>query len=174
MVPKKLVLPIGFLVGVCLAVLVYYRMTTAPVHVEQPIEFNHYKHNVEMELDCDMCHEYVMDNAVAGLPGYEMCADCHEEDPDHENPRFNEVARIVQVHAETNEPIRWVRMYKTLDHVIFSHERHLSAHVECSECHGVTGTSKKPMAQPLLISMESCMSCHEKRMVSVDCLACHK
>ncbi len=169
----KLLLPVAFIVIVVLAVLIY-RGSTAAVSVAQPIEFNHDKHPVDMELECEMCHEYVMRNAVAGLPGRELCADCHEEDPDHENPRFNEVARIVKAKAESNEEIEWVRMYQTLDHVIFSHERHLSAHVECSECHGPTGTSITPMAQPALISMESCMNCHEKRRVSVDCLTCHK
>lgn len=171
--PKKILLPIAFIAVFALAAFMY-KTTTASIHVGQPIEFNHYKHHVEMELDCEMCHQYVMRNAVAGLPGYEMCADCHEEDPQHDNPRFNDVARIVKAHAENSEPIEWVRMYQTAAHVIFSHERHLSAHVECSECHGVTGTSVIPMAEPDLISMDNCMRCHEKRRVSVDCLTCHK
>lgn len=173
---KKILIPIAvfLVVAVVLTGYLVYRAHTRVIRLPQPIEFNHYKHYVEMELDCDTCHEYAYSNAVAGLPGYEVCGECHEEDPDHENPRFNEVARIVQYHAETNEPIRWVQMYKNPDHVVFSHERHLSAHVECSECHGRTGISKAPVAEIYRIAMENCMDCHEKRRVSRDCLTCHK
>ncbi|MBI5117234.1 hypothetical protein HZA56_12235 [Candidatus Poribacteria bacterium] len=144
------------------------------VKVEQPIQFNHQKHHVELELECGFCHPYVSNNAAAGLPGAELCGTCHEVGVANDNPRFAEVTTAVQGYLERREAIPWVRMYQAPSHVIFSHERHLEAHVDCSECHGATGVGTIPLAEPRRITMKSCVECHEKRRASLDCLACHK
>jgi c(7)-type cytochrome triheme protein len=60
--------------------------------------------------------------------------------------------------------------------VFFSHRRHVTvAKVECQTCHGAIGEATAPPGRPAVNqSMEWCISCHEKRQVSVDCNACHR
>jgi len=141
---------------------------------DQPIEFNHYKHFVELDVECQFCHQTVAENDVAGLPNIDICIFCHEEGVVNENPRFHEVVQIIREYSRRQEKIKWNRIYDSPSHVIFSHRIHVGAGVECESCHGITGKSKRPSGQPELISMESCMDCHRKSNVETDCLICHK
>ena len=140
----------------------------------QPIEFNHHKHFVELDIECQFCHQTVEENDVAGIPNIDVCNFCHEEGVVSENPRFHEVVKIIREHARLGTRIEWNRIYQSPDHVIFSHRIHLNGGVECESCHGITGTSERPSGEPELISMENCMDCHSESNVSTDCLTCHK
>ena len=141
---------------------------------QQPIEFNHNKHVKKLDIECEFCHQTVAENAVAGIPNVEVCIFCHEEGVVNENPRFAEVVEIVREHIRQGTKIKWNRIYKIPDHVVFSHKVHVNGGVECESCHGGTGTSTRPWGKLSLISMGSCLSCHEPRRVSTDCLTCHK
>ena len=52
---------------------------------------------------------------------------------------------------------------------------HIGGKVECPTCHGLTGTSERPvkMVEGYRNYMEWCIECHEKREVSTDCYTCH-
>jgi hypothetical protein len=141
---------------------------------DQPIDFNHNKHSIELEIECQFCHQTVEENDVAGIPNIEVCNFCHEEGVVSENPRFQEVVEIIREHARQGTKIAWNRIYRVPDHVIFSHRIHVAASVECVNCHGETGTAKHPAGELDLISMNSCLDCHLTNNVSTDCLTCHK
>lgn len=141
---------------------------------DQPIDFNHEKHSVELDIECQFCHQTVEENAVAGIPNIDVCDFCHEEGVVSENPRFQEVVEIIREHARQGTKIQWNRIYSLPNHVIFSHKIHLAADVECVNCHGETGTAKHPTGELSLISMNSCLDCHRANGVSTDCLTCHK
>jgi len=140
----------------------------------QPIDFNHYKHFVELDIECTFCHQTAEEYDVAGLPNIDVCNFCHEEGVVSENRRFQEVVEIIRDHARLGTRIEWNRIYQTPDDVIFSHRIHVARDVDCKKCHGITGTSKRPSGQPELITMDNCINCHEENNISTDCLTCHK
>ena len=141
---------------------------------KQPIAFNHYKHFVELDIECQFCHQTVEEYDAAGLPNVDVCNFCHEEGVINENPRFQEVVEIIRDHIRRGARIEWNRIYQSPDDVIFSHRIHIAGGVECENCHGITGISKRPSGQTQLISMDNCMDCHGRNKVSNDCLTCHK
>ena len=56
------------------------RVLFRPVtRVNQPIVFNHQIHAGELEIPCDLCHEYYATSEHSGLPLLTTCMDCHEE-----------------------------------------------------------------------------------------------
>ena len=169
------------LVVVIGAVFVYAR-NIGPQYIQQPIAFNHKWHLTKVGVeDCAFCHEYVQDYAVAGIPSIKVCGLCHLEEPDEispelksEYPNAEELLAEVRGYAERDEEIPWVRMYKSPDHVIFSHRQHVRQEVKCQECHGKMGQDDRAVLHAKLISMKRCVKCHEEKQVSTDCLACHK
>lgn len=137
----------------------------------QPIAFNHALHTQEWELDCDVCHRYVLEAEFAGRPKLEVCAACHE-DPMTEGA---EEARLVE-YIQSGREIPWRRLYRVPSHVYYSHRRHVAvAKLDCVECHGEIGTTTLPPEKPLnKLTMKFCINCHEDQGVTTDCNACHR
>ena len=133
----------------------------------QPIAFSHSHHVTEVGIDCQFCHAYARRGPVAGIPSVQRCAGCHQvvlsEQP--------EILRVLE-YWENEEPIPWVRVHDLPDHVRFTHKAHLRAGVGCETCHGdVAGMEAAVQVESL--SMGWCVSCHEDRGATRDCLACH-
>lgn len=170
---------IRLIVGVVVLVLVgvvggAYAFRPRPHYVEQPVKFNHLLHHQELDMECSFCHLYVQDYALAGMPKLETCMFCHDEANSPGNPQLVSLIKKANQEGENFAGVKWVRMYKNPGHVIFSHRVHLRQRIECATCHGPTGDSKKPVSADYLITMGQCISCHEARQVSNDCLTCHK
>ena len=140
----------------------------APVDpAAQPIAFSHSHHVTEIGIDCQFCHAYARRGPVAGIPSVQRCAGCHSvvlsEEP--------EILRVLE-YWENEEPIPWVRVHDLPDHVRFTHKAHVRAGVGCETCHGdVAGMEAAVQVESL--SMGWCVSCHEDRGATRDCLACH-
>ena len=133
----------------------------------QPIAFSHQHHVGELEFDCQLCHAYARRGPVAGIPSVARCVGCHRV-VQVERP---EIKKILQ-YWEDAEPIPWVRVHSLPDHVRFTHKRHVSAGVSCQSCHGdVAQMDAAQQVEPL--TMGWCLSCHEERRASTDCLTCH-
>lgn len=137
----------------------------------QPINFNHNKHVEEMGMDCHECHEYVINNRKATLPGKQICLDCHEKQLGESSEEEKLVALL-----QSNEKLNWQRVYVLPKHVYFSHFRHVTlGQIDCQQCHGdiklLTSPPNKPATN--IIDMDFCMDCHIERQVSNDCLSCH-
>jgi len=133
----------------------------------QPIAFSHAHHVAEIGIDCQFCHAYARRGPVAGIPSVQRCAGCHET-------VLSERPEIVTVleYWENEEPIPWVRVHDLPDYVRFSHKPHIRAGVDCANCHGNV-EEMEAAVQVESLSMGWCLSCHEERGVTRDCLACH-
>ena len=133
----------------------------------QPIAFSHAHHVTEVGIDCQFCHAYARRGPVAGIPSVQRCAGCHRvvlsEQP--------EILRVLE-YWENEEPIPWVRVHDLPDHVRFTHKAHVRAGVGCETCHGDVAAMEAAV-QVESLSMGWCVSCHEDRGATRDCLACH-
>ncbi|MBI4445278.1 MAG: hypothetical protein HY645_05150 [Acidobacteria bacterium] len=135
--------------------------------VQQPIAFNHLVHK---DLDCASCHEFVKEQAFAGLPSLDVCLGCHESAVT-ENP---EEEKIRQLAAE-GKPVVWQRLFRQPSHVFYSHRRHVTiAKLDCQNCHGKMGESQSPPQSVHNLTMEECISCHEAKGVRAGCVDCHR
>ena len=139
----------------------------APAATTQPIAFDHSHHVREVGLDCQFCHAYARRGPVAGIPSVQRCAGCHETVLS-DRP---EILKLLE-YWEQEEPIPWLRVHDLPDYVRFSHKSHIRSGVTCENCHGDVSTMEAAV-QVESLSMGWCLSCHEDRGVTRDCLACH-
>lgn len=138
--------------------------------VKQPVAFSHKMH-AKNDLKCLDCHQYYEKLASSGEPRLTICAGCHEEPVGKSGAE-----KIVVEHVKSGLEIEWRRLYRIPEDVYFSHRRHAGlAKIECEICHGDIGHSDKPPSRPLKkMTMKKCLSCHEEKGASTDCIACHR
>jgi len=146
--------------------------TEAPreVYEGQPIAFPHNIHARDNQIDCQFCHFSAERSPSAGIPPVSTCMGCHQFVSGTENP---EQVELLRGFSSRGEAIPWNRIYKVPDHVQFPHMRHVSAGLECQECHGPveeTGVLEE-VAQPL--TMGWCLNCHIEQGAVRDCTVCH-
>ena len=134
----------------------------------QPIAFSHKQHVGDRGISCVYCHQGGATTAHATLPSTETCMDCHRV-VRTESPEVKKVAAAYQA----GEAIPWVQVNDLPDFVRFTHRRHIQAGVDCMSCHGdVSQMTRVHKTNPL--RMGNCLSCHEQRRASTDCLTCHQ
>lgn len=146
-------------------------LTGAEPEIEQPVQFNHYFHINDQDLDCLSCHVNVEDYRRASIPNIEICADCHEGmETDMEE------ARKVVNYIEEGNKIPWVQVHRVPDHAYFSHQRHVKlGKLDCNECHGEVAEKTTPFVRPYVeLSMDWCLNCHKGNLVTRDCNTCHR
>lgn len=138
--------------------------------VKQPIQYNHNKH-IKLGLTCDSCHQYYQQLPAAGLPGTQVCMNCHEA-PVSSNPE----AEKVKEYAKNGKEINWGRVYLLPRDIYFSHRRHVVlGRISCERCHGDVASQTKPLTQPLVKqTMDGCIACHKQVKVTTDCVSCHR
>lgn len=157
--------------AVCVAV-VYGVVGRRPT-VTQPIAFNHSIHVGEASLKCVDCHTDAGMRRDAGLPGKQVCLDCH--DPDQEAGKHPQKDKLFAI-AKGDGDIPWIRVAVTQSDVFFSHRRHVTAaRIDCLDCHtDQPGLTVPPSTVRLVMTMTACIECHERNAVSTDCLVCHR
>ena len=137
----------------------------------QPLEFPHNIHHInEIGIECSECHTGVTQGARAGLPSVNFCMTCHENVGNDEDPRI----QMLRSTAERGEDLQWQRVYGFLEesHVRFNHAPHIRAGVDCAMCHG--DVTQMTVAERVVDhKMGFCISCHEQKGASNDCLTCH-
>lgn len=140
----------------------------------QPIAFNHVIHVEDADLQCLDCHTDAETKPVAGLPGKNMCFECH--DPEDEETSEHPEKKKLAAFSESDGNIPWVRVAVTEPDVYFSHRRHVtSGEIDCQRCHrDQSALTEPPPTARLVMTMDECLACHEERAVSVDCLVCHR
>lgn len=138
--------------------------------VTQPIRFNH-RHHKDQGIGCETCHQYVQEQAFAGLPTKDTCMMCHASPV----TKSKEEEKIRE-YAKKGETIPWKRIFWDPPHVFFSHRRHVAmGQIECKTCHGAMEDATSPPRHPIkVLKMNDCIGCHIQRKVSTDCLTCHK
>ena len=149
----------------------------------QPIPFSHKHHAGEFGIDCQYCHSGTDRSQAAGVPSVEICMGCHSQFP----AEYDELEgiQILKKHWEEQTPIEWKQIHRLPEHVQFRHNRHLSAGLECQQCHGQVEDLHKlhlvpddswwylvPVAK---LEMGWCIQCHREngQQASQDCLTCH-
>ena len=90
---------------------------------------------------------------------------------------------------DKGEPIPWVKVHDLPDFVYFSHKRHVTAGVQCTECHGNPAETMTVAQRVNTLQMGWCLNCHKnhpsvdanygaqaelRRAEMKDCYTCHK
>jgi len=73
---------------------------------------------------------------------------------------------------KSQQPLAWARLYVLPGFVFFSHQKHLSAKVDCEVCHGPV-ERRETLWQEKDISMNTCVNCHKLRNAPLACDRCH-
>lgn len=150
-----------------------YAVFTKQDRVIQPIAFNHTVHILDAHIECIQCHTDAETSVYAGLPGKEMCYECHDID-DEAGSHVEKDKLFGFDELETDIP--WRRIALTRPDVFFSHRRHVkSAGLDCLQCHSDQESLTKPLPYArIVMSMDDCIACHEQNNTSNDCLNCHR
>ena len=137
----------------------------------QPIQFPHQVH-VGLGVPCLYCHPGATSGPVAGLPSSAKCWGCHQQIT-KKSAELDKLASFVS----QAKPIPWVPVAIQPDFVHFNHRPHLTAGLNCENCHG--DLSKMITAQPQRgQNMGWCLECHtrmrpQKFTRLSDCVTCH-
>ena len=134
---------------------------------EQPIQFPHYTHTTVLGMDCQYCHADSRRSRHAGIPATQTCYGCHNE----LTGLKADSVEVQKVHASYNEnkPIAWKKVHDSPDFVYFNHRRHITADVNCTECHGQVALQGKPNEEGVVekvfvrettLQMGWCLECH--------------
>ena len=139
--------------------------------VTQPIQFNHQKHVVDVELECSTCHEYFSTGEHSGLPSLSTCQGCHEE----ALTKSPEEQKLLELIATNPQP-EFKKLFRLPDHAYYSHRRHVVvAGLQCETCHGGIAETTAPPRFPLVrITMATCVNCHAEKNVTTECTNCHR
>jgi hypothetical protein len=136
----------------------------APV---QPLPYSHKQH-VALGLDCRLCHVNPDPGTLMTYPAAALCMSCHQTTA-ADRPAIQKLAGF----ASSGKPIPWVRVYQLPDFVFWNHRSHLAAGIECATCHGPVAQRDVIAQETSILTMQGCLSCHEKRQVLTDCGDCH-
>jgi hypothetical protein len=132
------------------------------------IAFDHRIHAGKYGIPCLDCHAFADKTPSAGVPSGRKCMGCHKFVAKDSSGVQKLAARF-----EAGEPLRWERVFQLPDTIYFTHRMHVRAQVACSECHGdVASMNTVTQARPF--TMGRCLTCHEQRGATRECVGCHK
>jgi hypothetical protein len=134
---------------------------------EQPIDFSHRVHVIDVQLDCQLCHAAARRSAFAGIAPVERCMGCHRQ-IQTANPEVMKLRRW----WDARKAIPWIKVYSLPQFVRFNHEAHSLARVGCDVCHGDVGSMDR-VRRVRELQMGWCVQCHRDRGAPDDCLTCH-
>jgi hypothetical protein len=134
---------------------------------EQPLPYSHQTH-VRMGLACRLCHVNPAPGKEMSFPATSTCMNCHTSVITG-RPAIQKLTQ----YARSKQPIPWVRVYRVLPGVTWTHGKHLQAAVQCETCHGAVGDLQSMSQTTAVTAMASCISCHQARGASTACAVCH-
>jgi hypothetical protein len=134
---------------------------------EQPLPYSHKTH-VGMGLPCQLCHTNPAPGREMTFPATSTCMNCHVAMVT-DRPAIKKLTE----YAKSKQPIPWVRVYKVLPGVTWTHRKHVEAREQCETCHGTVGDLEAMSETTAVTGMASCISCHQARSVSAACTVCH-
>lgn len=118
------------------------KLVAGPRPPTQPIPFSHAHHAGTLALECATCHVGAGANADKDgrsknskhltLPGTQICMNCHIAVA---TDRHN-IQTLAKYHA-AGEGVPWIRVYRVLEGVKWTHKPRLGAGIKCQKCHGV-------------------------------------
>ncbi|MFZ0428617.1 MAG: cytochrome c3 family protein [Acidobacteriota bacterium] len=174
----------------------------------QPIAFSHRLHSGDLQISCFYCHPAAYRARYAGTPAPSLCMNCHrfvaarlgavqaeeeqakKEGREPQKVTSTEIQKIYDALGLDSElrpvrpgtRIRWLRVNRLPDFVVFHHGAHTAAGIDCAYCHGAAEKMER-IRQTVSFSMGFCVNCHrlyQGRVVSgrtlvasTDCGTCH-
>lgn len=146
---------------------------------EQPIAFPHDVHAGTLEIPCMYCHNSADRSPDAGIPSMQTCAGCHLPTGSLLFKRESEELQKLQAYWDQQLAVPWVQIYRVPSHVRFPHNMHVSAGLECQQCHGPVQemaeieVAPTPDLKGTPLTMGWCINCHREREARIDCTVCH-
>ena len=134
----------------------------------QPIPYSHKKH-LALGLNCKDCHTNPEPGNLMTFPATDKCMQCHVAVA-KDKPGIQKLAE----YAKSKQPIPWVRVYRVLPGVAWSHRPHLQASVNCETCHGQVRELDQMSEVTSVTTMYVCLNCHEGNHAKTACTTCHK
>ena len=146
------------------------KLVAGPRPPTQPIPFSHAHHAGTLALECATCHVGAGANADKDgrskngkhvtLPGTQICMNCHIAVA---TDRHN-MQTLAKYHA-AGEGVPWIRVYRVLEGVKWTHKPHLGAGIKCQKCHGDVGKMEVMAVSTTVTAMASCLNCHRATQV---------
>jgi len=134
---------------------------------DQPVWFSHKVHAGQNKIDCLYCHSTATESKSAGIPGTDVCMNCHNVVKNGKQTGTEEIAKAIESWT-SGKPIEWVRVHNLPDHVFFSHAQHVNAGKrECEECHGPVEEMDR-IVQVESLGMGWCIHCHRATSVQFE------
>ncbi len=144
----------------------------APAEAAPPaadaIPFDHTIHAGKYAMPCLACHVNARNSTTAGLPSVRKCMGCHKFVA-KDKPAIQALTKL----WEAKKAPTFRRIHDLPDYVYFSHRVHIAAEVACSTCHGDVAKMQK-VVQVSPLTMGWCLTCHQQRKATLDCVGCHK
>jgi hypothetical protein len=134
----------------------------------QPIPYSHKTH-LAAGLECKECHANPDPGRLMTFPATSKCMQCHVTIAKNK-PSIQKLAEF----SKSQRPIPWVRVYTVLQGVSWTHRIHLQAGMKCETCHGQVAQMDAMSEATSVITMYSCLNCHELNHAKTACDACHK
>jgi hypothetical protein len=134
---------------------------------EQPIPYSHKQH-LAFGLKCQECHTNPEPGKLMTFPTTAKCMQCHVTIA-KDKPSIQKIAQ----YAASKQEIPWVRVYKVIPGVKWTHRAHLAVGVKCETCHGDVSQIAAMSEVTSVVTMYSCLSCHEMNHAKTTCETCH-
>jgi c(7)-type cytochrome triheme protein len=149
--------------------------------------FSHKIHTMDMELECDECHDELFemeagaaeandDFTMASMAEGNYCGACHDG-----STAFSSASQCASCHMAPKDPVVWTKPVKA---VIFEHVTHTEeAGMDCESCHDDLFIMKNGAAQEnddfvmaSLYEGNYCGACHDGSTAFASdtrCTSCH-
>ena len=134
---------------------------------EQPIPYSHKTH-LALGLPCSTCHTNPASGIMMTFPATSTCMSCHISIATNK-PAIQKLAAF----SKSRQPIPWVRVYKVLPGVTWTHRKHLDAGMKCQMCHGQVAQMDRMSEATSVTTMGVCLSCHKEHGAPTVCSTCH-
>jgi len=134
---------------------------------KQPIPFSHKLHAGDNQIPCQYCHVGVDKSKHAVVPAMNICMNCHQV-VKLDSPY---IQKLRDMYAN-GQPLEWIKVHDLPDHVRFTHERHIAAGLDCTQCHGDVGSMER-VSQVKTLQMGFCIDCHREKNAPTHCESCH-
>ena len=134
---------------------------------DQPIPYSHKTH-LALGLPCSTCHTNPAPGNMMTFPATSTCMSCHISVAT-DRPAIQKLAEF----SKSKQPIPWVRVYKILPGVTWTHRKHLEAGMKCQMCHGQVAQMDRMSEATSVTTMGVCLNCHVAHGAPVVCSTCH-
>ncbi len=134
---------------------------------EQPLPYSHKTH-LAIGLQCTTCHTNPAPGTLMTFPATTTCMSCHLTVATNK-PAIQKLAS----YSKSKQPIPWVRVYKVLPGVNWTHRKHLEAGMKCQMCHGQVQEMDRMSEATSVTTMGVCLKCHMDHGAPTVCQTCH-